>query len=84
MKKNLKKKISSYGFWISLLTAIFLIVKAVLTQYNIHISNSVAIEIISGICFVLITVGVIKNNDNKKMQNIKEDIENEIDINNET
>ena len=79
MKKNLKKKISSYGFWISFLTVIFLIVQNILKNYGVIIPNDVAIEIIGGIIFILVTFGVITNSKKEKITEIKEDIQNEID-----
>ncbi len=81
MKKNLKKKISSYGFWISLLTVIFLIIQQILKNFGIELSSQLIIEIISGFCFILITIGVIKNSKKDNLEDIKEDVKSEIDKN---
>ena len=81
MKKNLKKKISSYGFWFSLLTVIFLVIQNILKNFGVEISSAVAIEIIGGIIFILVTLGVITNSKKESITEIKNDVKEEIESN---
>ncbi len=82
MKNNLKEKISNYGFWISILTVIFIIIQKVLLSFGIELQSQVIIEIIGGIIFILITVGVITNTKKEKLKEIHDDVKNEIENNN--
>ena len=82
MKNNLKEKISNYGFWISILTVIFIIIQKVLLSFGIELQSQVIIEIIGGIIFILITVGVITNTKKEKLKEIQDDVKNEIENNN--
>ena len=81
MKKNLKNKISSYGFWLSLLTVIFLVVQNVLKQFGIELSSQIVVEVIALVIFVLITFGVITNTKKDNLLDIKDDIKVEIENN---
>ena len=79
MKLNLKNKIKNYGFWVSLLSILFLITKQILNKCGISIDEFFITEIISGICFLLITLGVISNPESGKGYNdIKQDISESI------
>ena len=75
MQLNLKNKIKNYGFWISLLSILFLIAKQILNKCGIVVDEYFITEIISAICFLLITLGVISNPESGKGYNdIKKDV----------
>ena len=80
MKLNLKSKMSNYGFWISLLSVIFLIVKQALSANGVNFDDNIAIDIITGVCYLLITLGVISNPESGKGYNdIKKDVANQLE-----
>ncbi len=75
MQLNLKNKIKNYGFWVSLLSIVVLITKHILNKCGISFDEYFITEIISGICFLLITLGVISNPESGKGYNdVKKDI----------
>ena len=79
MKLNLKSKISNYGFWISLLSVIFLVVKHILNTNGITFDDNIAIDIITMVCYMLITLGVISNPESGKGYNdIKKEVSEQI------
>ena len=82
MKKNSKKKMSSYGFWISLLSVIFVLVQFILQRCGVEIPFDVMIETSAGFIFILISAGVITNAKKENLNDIKEDIKTEINKNN--
>ena len=58
---NLKSKIKNYGFWLSLTSAIILMLQTIGRFAGFSI-NSVAIEsIVTSICGVLVVLGIISN-----------------------
>lgn len=79
MQLNLKNKIKNYGFWISLLSILFLITKHILNKCGIVIDEYFITEIISAFCFLLITLGVISNPESGKgFNDIKKDVKENI------
>ena len=73
MKKQ-KNKLSSYSFWITLFGIIFLIAQQSLKYFGIDMDNKLFLDISSGICIVLIGLGVITGSSNKSIKDIKKDI----------
>lgn len=75
MKLNLKNKISNYGFWVSILSVVFLIVKQILNANGINLDNNIAVDIVTAVCYLLIALGVISNPESGKGYNdIKQDV----------
>ena len=56
---TLKEKIKSYSFWVSLASAIVLILKVIGTKFGFTIDASLASDLITSICSVLVITGII-------------------------
>lgn len=54
----MKERIKSAGFWVSAISAVFLILGA----FGVEIGDAAASNIINGVCSVLIMFGIIKPN----------------------
>lgn len=64
MKESLKKRMRNYGFWVSLLSAILLTIKSILSHFDIILTNDMMQGIAQTIDYVLlifIVLGVISN-----------------------
>ncbi len=61
MKTNDKKGklIKSYGFWMSLLSGIVLVVVQVLSLFNINIQSKAITDVISGFLGCLVVAGIL-------------------------
>lgn len=56
--KNVNSKFKSYSFWMSLLGAICIIIQTVLAEFNIAFTEESINSVITGICSVLVVLGV--------------------------
>ncbi|MEG1581937.1 MAG: phage holin, partial [Clostridia bacterium] len=72
-------KFKSYNFYISLVSAIMLIVTALSKYFGFEIDPNIVIEIMTGICSVFVVLGIItlpskkNNNGGESMKNLKLD-----------
>lgn len=56
---NLKQKVKTYSFWISLVSAILIIVRVVCERFNLILNESFIMDIVTGICGVLVLLGIL-------------------------
>lgn len=56
---TLKEKIKSYSFWVSLASAIVLILKVIGAKFGFNIDATLASDIITSVCSVLVITGII-------------------------
>lgn len=63
---TLKSKIKSYSFWISLVSAILIIIRVVCEQLNLIINESVIMDVVTGICGVLVLLGILSSPTQRK------------------
>lgn len=54
---KIRERIKSGGFWVSLISSVFLILGA----FGIEVGGQTAGEIINGICSALVVLGIISN-----------------------
>lgn len=61
MKTNNKsgKLIKSYGFWMSLLSGIVLVIVQVLSLFNINVQSKAITDVISGFLGCLVVAGIL-------------------------
>ncbi len=75
---NLKNKLKSYNFWISVSAGVVLIFQLICEVFNLNISSDIMLSILSGLCGLLVIAGVVSPGENKSSSDIKEDIENKL------
>ncbi len=75
-------KIKTTGFWISLTSAIVLVVQALANVFGFKFDSSYVNEIVTSVCGVLVVVGVLipSNNNNKEEPLNCEDLIEEQDV----
>lgn len=56
---NLKSKVRNYGFWISIISAVLIIVQALGFNVNIPVIK----EILVAVCGVFVALGIISDSD---------------------
>ena len=56
---TLKEKIKSYSYWVSLASAIVLILKVIGAKFGFNIDATLASDIITSVCSVLVITGII-------------------------
>ncbi len=76
---NLKNKLKSYNFWISVSAGIVLVFQLICEVFNLNISSDIMLSILSGLCGLLVIAGVVSPEGDKSSSDIKEDIENKLD-----
>lgn len=54
---NLRKKLKNYGFWVSLISAVMMIIQA----FGVNINIPVLKEALISICGLLVMLGIISN-----------------------
>ena len=69
---KIKEKIKSSGFWVSLISSVFLILGA----FGIEVGGETAAEIINGICSALVVLGIITTPSGKSLESLTQ--ENEV------
>ncbi len=56
---KLAERIKTYNFWVSLSSAIFLIIKVLGTQIGFNVDESLFSDLITSICSILVILGII-------------------------
>ena len=56
---SLKEKIKSYSFWVSLASAIILILKVIGAKFGFDIDESLASSLVTSLCSILVLLGII-------------------------
>lgn len=56
---NLKNKVKSYSFWISLISAILIVVRIVGEHFNWFINESFIMDVVTAVCGVLVLLGIL-------------------------
>ena len=69
---NLKEKVKSYSFWVSLSSAIILILKVIGTQFGFSIDATLASDLITSLCSILVVLGIIVTPTSKSAKLIDE------------
>ena len=78
---KLSERIKTYNFWVSLSSAIFLIIKVLGTQIGFDVDESLFSDLITSICSILVLLGIIvppKYPELKLSSKNKENIDNEV------
>ncbi|MBR1925637.1 MAG: hypothetical protein IJ837_02155 [Clostridia bacterium] len=73
MKFDLKTQIKTYRFWLSVSSAIFLILQGVLKLFNITISEEVYALVVNAILGVFVFLGIISSPEEAKDKNEDEE-----------
>ena len=68
---TLKEKIKSYSFWVSLASAIVLILKVIGAKFGFNIDATLASDIITSVCSVLVITGIIVTPTSKANSDLK-------------
>lgn len=61
MKFNLKEKMKNYGFWTSLGAAVILFVQNLGNLFGFSVDSAIIDGIVSGLCGILVVLGIINN-----------------------
>ena len=56
---KLKDRIKTYNFWVSLSSAIFLLLKVLGTQFGFKVDESLFSDLITSLCGILVILGII-------------------------
>ena len=56
---KLKDRIKTYNFWVSLSSAIFLLLKVLGTQFGFRVDESLFSDLITSLCGILVILGII-------------------------
>ncbi len=56
---NLKNKLKSYSFWISLISALLIVVRIIGEHFNWFINESFIMDIVTAVCGVLVLLGIL-------------------------
>ena len=78
---KLSERIKTYNFWVSLSSAIFLIIKVLGTQIGFNVDESLFSDLITSICSILVLLGIIvppKYHETKSNSKIETSINNEL------
>ena len=81
---TLKDKAKTYNFWISLVSAVILIVRIIGDKFNIFIDTTLLMDITTGLCSIFVVLGILsapKATNTVKNTNIIENIKNVISNN---
>lgn len=87
--KNFFKKIKSYGFWVSLSSALVLLLTALGNAFGFEIENKIVEDVVMSIAGILAVFGIVSMNSKDKVENSQSidlesaDIEKESDKDNE-
>lgn len=73
---TLKDKVKTYSFWISLVSAILIVVRVIGQHFGWFINESLIMDIVTGVCGVLVLLGILSSP--TKKETIMEDIKTEI------
>lgn len=81
---KLKDRIKTYNFWVSLSSAIFLIIKLLGQQFNFNVDESLFSDIITSLCGILVILGIIAPPTNKSVGAYQENLDESNKITDET
>ncbi len=56
---KLKERIKTYNFWVSLISALFLIVNIVGQKFNFHLDEVIFSDLLTTLCGILVLLGII-------------------------
>ena len=79
---NLKSKMKTYSFWISLVSAVLIIIRILGEYFGWFINEKLVMDIVTGICGVLVLLGILSSptKGEKTVENtidqIKQEVEN--------
>lgn len=62
---NLKNKLKSYSFWVSLTAGIILVINCFLEQFGMKIDDVFVNSLVNSICGVLVILGLLTNTNSK-------------------
>lgn len=63
---KLKDRIKTYNFWVSLSSAVFLILKVLGQQLGFYVNESIFTDLITSLCGILVILGIIVPPTNKE------------------
>ena len=77
---SLKDKMKTYNFWISLVSAVVLIVRIIGDKFNFIVDTSLIMDITTGLCSIFVILGILsvpksKQNTTETQQDTKENIQ---------
>ena len=70
---KIKDKVKTYSFWVSLTSAIILILKLISTQLGFSFDEKFASDLITTLCSILVILGIIVTPNASAEQNVKTD-----------
>ena len=82
---TLKDKVKTYSFWISLVSAVLIIVRVVGEHFGWFINESFIMDIVTGVCGVLVLLGILSSptqnttSETKNMENTITDLQSKTD-----
>jgi len=62
----MKQKLKTYGFWISLATAILVVLKVLGDAFSFYINEELVLGVVSSICGVFVVLGFIHKPSDEK------------------
>lgn len=68
---TLKEKIKSYSFWVSLTSALVLILKVIGSKFGFNIDATLASDIITSLCSILVITGIIVTPTSKAVRDLE-------------
>ncbi len=68
---TLKEKIKSYSFWVSLTSALVLILKVIGSKFGFNIDATLASDIITSLCSILVITGIIVTPTSKSVKDLE-------------
>lgn len=75
---NIKEKVKSYSFWVSLSSALILIIKVIGNKFGFTIDATLASDLITSLCSILVVTGIIVTPTPKSTKPVQDDIETKI------
>lgn len=83
---NIKEKMKSYSFWVSLTSAVVLVVKLIGQKYGLVIDDGFISDLVTSLCGILVILGIIvlpakKDNKEEKTKTNLTKLENENCVN---
>lgn len=56
---TIKDKMKTYNFWISLVSAVLLLLRIIGTKYDFEIDSSLVMDVTTGLCGIFVVLGII-------------------------
>ena len=72
---NLKQKAKTYSFWISIISAVLIVVRILGEHFGWAINESLIMDIVTGVCGILVLLGILSS-PAKKDESMEETIKN--------